>query len=421
MSTGRSSQTEACHAALNALRGGDAANMASWVNGHLFGHVLPFWERHAIDEHGGILTCLADDGTVESGDKWMWSQWRAVWVFSRIHRTIDPDPRWLGYARHIANFSLRHAWDGKHWALLVNQQGKVLRGNESIYVGAFAVYGLVELFKGTGDESYLQLARQTADAALKDLTLPYDRIPHFPYPIPAGGKPHGLPMVWSLKLAELGQVTGDQRYLDAARSMSDEVFNHFYRRDTDVCLEFVAQDGSQLGGPQGGVVVPGHVIENMWFQVHAAQILGGDDSRIREACRLVLRHLEIGWDRQHQGLFLAIDQNGGSTQGWKFADTKLWWPHTEALYAALLAWKLTGDARFLEWYERIWSFCLENFVEWDLGEWRQRLTRELAPLKETVVLPVKDPFHLPRSLILQLEQLRPELPGKVSSKTNGRP
>ncbi len=400
-------QKESCREALRTLRAGGTVEMTAWLRRHLFEQVLPFWERHAMDDHGGIATCIADDGAIQSGDKWIWSQWRAVWVFARIYRTIDPDPRWLGYARQIAEFAIRHAWNGRHWALLLDREGKVLRGYESIYVDGFAVYGLVELFKGTGDERYLQLARQTADSALEILALPYERIPHFPYPIPAGGKPQGLPMVWSLKLAELGQVTGDPKYLDAARRMADEVFGHFYRRDLDVCLEFVGQDGGLLSGPEGDVVVPGHVIENMWFQIHAAQILDADDSRVPQACAIMLRHLELGWDRRHQGLFLAVNQQGGATDGWKFADTKLWWPHTESLYAALLAWKLSGDARFLEWYERMWAFCLDHFVEWNLGEWRQRLTRELAPLNQTIVLPVKDPFHLPRSLILQLELLHP--------------
>ncbi|MES2694576.1 MAG: AGE family epimerase/isomerase [Verrucomicrobiota bacterium] len=398
-------QKEACRAALRTLRTGDATKMTAWLRRHLFDHVLPFWERYAMDECGGIATCIADDGTIQSGDKWMWSQWRAVWVFSRVYRTLDPDPRWLRHALHIAEFATRHAWDGTHWALLVNREGKVLRGHESIYVHAFAVYGLVELFKASGNEEHLRLARQTADSALKVLALPYEQIPHFPYPIPAGGKPQGLPMVWSFTLAELGEVTGDERYLRAARAMSAEIFEQFYRRDLDVGLEFVAQDGSLLAGPEGRVVVPGHVIENMWFQIHVSQILDTSAPRVPQACALVLRHLELGWDRVHQGLLLAVDPQGGLSDGWKFPDTKLWWPHTESLYATLLAWKETGDGRFFDWYERLWAFCLDNYVEWSHGEWRQKLNRDLSVLTGTVVLPVKDPFHLPRSLILQIELL----------------
>ena len=153
------------------------------------------------------------------------------------------------------------------------------------------------------------------------------------------------------------------------------------------------------------MVVPGHVIENMWFQIHVSQMLDAGAPRVPQACAMVLRHLELGWDRAHQGLLLAVDPQGGLSGGWKFPDTKLWWPHTESLYATLLAWKETGDARFLDWYERLWAFCLDNYVEWRHGEWRQKLNRDLSALTDTVVLPVKDPFHLPRSLILQIELL----------------
>ena len=44
-------------------------------------------------------------------------------------------------------------------------------------------------------------------------------------------------------------------------------------------------------------------------------------------------------------------------------------------------------------------------MDWQNGEWRQKLNRDLTPMTTVVALPVKDPFHLPRSLILQIELL----------------
>jgi N-acylglucosamine 2-epimerase len=44
-------------------------------------------------------------------------------------------------------------------------------------------------------------------------------------------------------------------------------------------------------------------------------------------------------------------------------------------------------------------------VDWQHGEWRQKLQRDFTPMTGVVALPVKDPFHLPRSLILQIERL----------------
>lgn len=399
--------TRTLKTALAAGRAGDAAALAGWIRGHLFQHVLPFWEQHAFDPAGGLLTCIADDGTVQSTDKWLWSQWRAVWIYARVHYSLDRDPQWLAHARDLAEFCLRHGWieAEQGWALLLAQDGSVLKGNESIYTDGFAVYALAELFRATGETRYRDWAVKTVEAALVKLAQPHDRLPHFPYPIPEGAKAHGVPMFWSFKLAELGEILGDEGYLGLARTFSGEVFRDFYRADSDRIVEFVRADGSEFTPPQGTVTVPGHAIEDMWFQWHVFAATGGKDAPRALALRLIRRHLELGWDGEYGGLFLAVDRDGRDEVGWKFADTKLWWPHTETLYALLLAWHETGDAWFFDWYERIWALCLERYVDWTHGEWRQKLNRDLTPMTGVVALPVKDPFHLPRALILQIELL----------------
>jgi N-acylglucosamine 2-epimerase len=405
------SSTFQCTRALAQLRTGDTSSLATWLHAHLFDHVLPFWSNGRFDERGGLLTCLNERGVLESTDKWLWSQWRAVWVYSRIYNRLDPDPHWLRLARHIADFCLRHGWqeDTKNWALLLSRDGRILRGNESTYVDVFALQGLTELYLATGDATLREHARRTADAALDRLRGPYDRLPHFPYPLPPGAKAHGIPMMWSYVLADLGAALKDERYLREAARLSAEIFRDHYRPARDTFLEFVRVDGTDFPSPQGTAIVPGHVIEDMWFHVHthahlrAAGLPARDDA---EFFHQILRHLELGWDPEHGGLSLAIDADGRSPVGWGFADTKLWWPHTEALYAALLGWQRTGNPAFHAWYERLWTVCLQHFVDWENGEWRQRLDRTFRPITEVVALPVKDPFHLPRSLILQLELLR---------------
>lgn len=407
MSTDRAASTRELESALGALRAGDRAPLATWLRGHLFGHVLPFWERHAFDPRGGLCTCIADDGRIQSGDKWLWSQWRAVWVFARIYNTLDRNPLWLERARALAAFCLAHGWLEREqgWALLLDADGKVLRGYESVYVDGFAVYGLTELYRATGDADIRRWAVRTADAALARLAQPYDTLPHFPYPIPPGAQPHGIPMIWALKFAELGALLGEEKYLQTARRCADQVFGEHYDAAADCILEFTRLGGGRFPGPVGKVVVPGHVIENMWFQLDVLARAGGDPARAALAHRLTLRHLDLGWDRTHGGLRLGVNHDGSEPVAWNFADTKLWWPHTEILIATLRGWRETGQPEFFDWYARTWRLCLERYVDWEHGEWRQKLNRDLTPMTGVVALPVKDPFHLPRSLILQIEQL----------------
>src|ERR1019366_9547301 len=136
------------------------------------------------------------------------------------------------------------------------------------------------------------------------------------------------------------------------------------------------------------------------FQIHIARDRG-DSARIREACRLIRRHIVIGWDRDPQfggGILLAVDALGGSEVGWKFPDLKLWWPHTEALYGLLLAYEESREPWCLEWYDAVHDYSFRHYPVSQWGEWRQKLKRDATEMLETVALPVKDPFHLPRAL-----------------------
>jgi len=289
--------------------------------------------------------------------------------------------------------------------LRLSGDGEVLNGCESISTDAFAIYGLTEFAKATGDDGPAALARKTADSILKRLrSLRGDQIPHWPYPIPPGMKMHGVAMIFSLSLWELGQFLDEQNYRDAAVAMSDEVFEHFYRPDRNVILERIGLDNSERLPPEGTAVVPGHVIEGMWFQIHIARDRG-DTRRVDKAVELIRRHMELGWDKEFGGLLLAVDADGRDEVGWKFADAKLWWPHTEALYALLLAYEQTHADWCLKWYRRVHEYSFSHFPVPEHGEWRQKLRRNGTPLTETVALPVKDPFHLPRALIYCVDVL----------------
>lgn len=384
----------------------DLAALRDFLHDHLLRGVMPFWLRHALDEAGGINTCIRDDGTLISRDKWLWSQWRAVWVFGRLYNQIQPDRQWLAIAEQIYRFAARYGWDDAFggWRLCVAHDGRALKGCESIYVDAFAMYGLAELIRATGAAEAVALARRTADRVLERLQAPHDQIPHYPYPVPPGARVHGIPMMFSFCLWELGQALAEPRYRDAAAALSDDVFAHFYRPARNLILERITVDNGEYPPPLGTAVIPGHTIEDMWFQMHIARDRG-DRPRMDLACRLIRRNLELGWDETYGGLLLAVDADGRKEVGWPFADTKLWWPQVEALYATLLAYEHTGDRQFLDWYARIHDYCFSHYPVAGHLEWTQKLDRQGNPITATVALPVKDPFHLPRALMCCLEVL----------------
>ncbi len=78
-----------------------------WLEG-----IVPFWARHGLDgAQGGVLTCLAEDGTPVSTDKHIWSQARWVWTCSALYNRIEQRPEFLAWARSTIDFLLRHGRD----------------------------------------------------------------------------------------------------------------------------------------------------------------------------------------------------------------------------------------------------------------------------------------------------------------------
>jgi N-acylglucosamine 2-epimerase len=365
----------------------------------LLDRTIPFWLKYGVDwnaERGGICTCIADDGRVLSDDKYMWSQLRAIWTFSALCNKIERRKEWLDVAEHIFAFVKKYGRDEQgQWVFLVSKDGKPLQGATSIYADGFAIYGLTELAKATGNQEAIQLARETYANVQRRLARP-GSYGTAPLPIPAGAKAHGISMIFSLVFTELGYYLNDSDIINAGLDHANQVMTVFRRPEHKRLYEFAKLDHSLMDTPPGRTVNPGHAIESMWFMIHIYQ-RQNDQARIRQAIEAIKWHIELGWDEEYGGILLARDAAGSFWENkW---DTKIWWPHTEALYGLLLAYSISKEDWCLEWFKRVHDYAFAHFPVPQYGEWIQNLDRRGNKLNATVALPVKDPFHLSRALI----------------------
>ncbi|NCF66063.1 MAG: hypothetical protein GWP61_08810 [Chloroflexi bacterium] len=381
----------------------------------LLQRTAPFWLERAVDwQHGGINSCISDEGQVLSRDKYMWSQLRAIWTFSALYNRIEARSEWLDVARHIFNFAKRYGRDQEgRWVFAVDEHGNVLQGATSIYADGFAIYGLTELARATGDQQAVDLALESYENVQRRLARPgsYETAP---YPLPEGVKAHGVSMIFSLVFHELGLLLEDESILAAGLHHAEEVMTAFLRREQRLLYEYVYLDNRLIDSPQGRAIVPGHAIESMWFMIHIYQHWG-NKLRIEEAIRAIKWHIVYGWDEQYGGMLLSRDATG-EAPWWSFADAKLWWPHTEVLYALLLAYELSNEAWALDWFEKVHNYAFSHYPVAQFGEWTQKLDRQGQKFTQPVALPVKDPFHLPRALIFCIEVLK-RLSGEWPAET----
>lgn len=380
------------------------ANLQGQYRSLLLDGIVPFWFRNGIDwEHGGVLSCMEENGSPLSRDKFMWSQARSVWTFAALYNRVERRPEFLEAARNSVRFLLKCGRDPNgDWVYHTDREGRVIEGAVSIYTDCFVVYGLSEYCRAVYDPALLSLAQSTyrrireriATAGFSDTA---------PYNLPPNRRAHGIPMIMTEVTNELAMTTGDSSLDFVAEGYARQVMDHFVRPERKLLVEFLSENFDELPPNEGTFVMPGHAIESMWFVLHLAR-RRNDAMLIRRAAEVIRWHLEAGWDPDYGGLFLGIDADGREPF-LPHAEKKIWWPHTEALYALLLVHRLTGAAWSLEWYNEVHNWAFSHFSMPEVGEWRQRLDRSGKPVTEVIALPVKDPFHLPRACILILQLL----------------
>ncbi len=363
----------------------------------LLRNILPFWIANSRDEeNGGYFTCLNRDGTVFDRDKFMWLQGRQVWCFSFMYNQVEKREDWLNMALHGATFMERFGRDaGGNWYFSLTADGRPLVQPHNIFSDCFATMAFASLYKAKPDERYRQIAVDTFENILKrqhNWKGQYNKT----YPGTRPLKNFTLPMILCNLSLELEHIIGTERVNQFIPTVINEVMNVFYQPDTGLILENVYEDGSFCDSFEGRILNPGHAIEAMWFIMDLGKRLK-DEVLINKAKDIMLNTLAHGWDKEYGGIFYFLDVKGAPPQQLEW-DQKLWWVHVEALVALAKAYKLTGDDRCRDWFEKLHDYTWNHFRDEEHGEWFGYLNR-----RGEVLLPLKGGkwkgcFHIPRAL-----------------------
>lgn len=388
--------------------------------------VLPFWLERSIDhEHGGLLTCFDNSGRQLVGtDKYSWAQGRSVWMFAaaaELARAGDLDleaDELIEHAVDVARFVTDHMVRGDgSCVFLTTREGRPSdSGGDSIYADCFVAMGLFRLAEATADRRWFDIASPILSqaAAKVDAGNP----PTAPYPIPPGFASFGPRMIiLATRLAETraARVIEPRRQQSTAALADATAALLAFRQPNGTFLDLRPLSESDADTLLARHRTPGHALEGIWMALEACAELGDRQhtEELVESARVIL---DGGLDPVHGGVFRYMDRDGGAPQGRLIGgpyealiqrtwSTKLWWVHSEAVYAAALCAHEGSDRRLAESAAELWEYSLRVFsTHRRAGEWVQIHGRDGSVLNEVVALPVKDPYHVARDL-MQLIQL----------------
>jgi len=183
-------------------------------------------------------------------------------------------------------------------------------------------------------------------------------------------------------------ATGDTRFLHRAETLAHNItvrqsalygnmmWEH-YKADWSVDPDYNRHDSSNIFRPWG--YQPGHLTE--WAKLllimerHADHLQGDAGWLLPRARELFDAALSSAWDGEHGGIYYGFAPDGSICDAHKY-----FWVQAESLAAAALLGARSGDSRYWDWYERIWAYSWEHFVDHQHGAW----FRILGPANETL-------------------------------------
>lgn len=342
-------------------------------------NILRFWLDKMVDqEHGGFygridghehLHADAEKGAILNA--------RILWAFSAAYRVLG-DKTYLEAASRAKHYIIDHFIDpeygGVYWSLDCN--GKPLDTKKQFYAIGFAIYGMSEYARATGDAEALKVAidlyrcieehaldheyngyieamtrdwQPIADMRLSELDANYPKSQNTHLHII---EPYtNLYRVW--KSDELKASLHNLIDIFTDRILNPETHH------LDLFFDMDWKRGA------GALESYGHDIECSWLIHEAALVLGDAEvlKKVEPIVEMVAKASEKGLTADGSMVHEANLDTG-------YVDSDLhWWVQAEAVVGFFNIYQYFGDESALQKAQHCWTYIKENLIDNENGEW----------------------------------------------------
>ncbi len=145
-----------------------------------------------------------------------------------------------------------------------------------------------------------------------------------------------------------------------ADKLNGQIWEHYHR---DWSLDFDYARGEKENNIRPWGVQTGHQTE--WAKL--LLILSRHSERdwyLPRAEALFKTAVEKGWDSRFGGLIYGYGPDGGI-----YDTDKYFWVQAESIAAAALLAKRSGHDYYWQWYDRLWGYAWDHFVDHEYGAW----------------------------------------------------
>ena len=338
-------------------------------------NILPFWMDRMTDPAGGFRGRIDGHGNpVNGAEKGAILNSRILWTFSAAARMLGRkeylETAAMAYSQ-IKDLFTDREYGGVFWSL--DPDGTPRDTKKQFYAIAFAIYGLSEYYRVTGEEEALELAKSF-----------YRCIEEHSFDASHNGYSEACGRDWSpigdVRLSDKDQNDSKtmnthlhilEGYTNLYRVWKDEGLRDRLKNLIVIFTRRIMQDDGHLGlffgddwEPHSTMVSYGHDIEASWLLREAAEVLGDPlvMEEVNSASSKTAEASMEGWSPEG-GMVYEYDPASGHRD-----DDRHWWVQAETVVGCVDRFGLTGDRIWLERAGMEWKFIRENLISPD-GEW----------------------------------------------------
>jgi mannose/cellobiose epimerase-like protein (N-acyl-D-glucosamine 2-epimerase family) len=194
-------------------------------------------------------------------------------------------------------------------------------------------------------------------------------------------------------------ATGEARYLDRALALADAITRRqaalaggliweHYKPDWTPDWDYNREEKSNIFRPWG--FQTGHLTEwaKLLLQLERRIGAGAPAWLLETARHLFDAAMQRGWDHANGGLVYGFAPDGSVCDGDKY-----FWVQAESLAAAAWLAVRSGEDKYWQWYDRIWAYAWQHFVDHQHGAWFRQLTPSNGKIDDNKSPAGKTDYH----------------------------
>ncbi|MEM1167885.1 MAG: AGE family epimerase/isomerase [Cyanobacteria bacterium P01_H01_bin.35] len=390
----------------------------------LLKNIIPFWYPQIIDlENGGYQLNHNCEGKFKGKtNKYLVTQARTLWFFSRLVNSRYVTNEYLKAAQHGYKFLSEQMWDqeygGFYWE--VYPSGKTVNiPDKDMYGQAFGLYALSEYAIASGDQSAITLANKL-----------FQLWEEYAYDSEYGGYREIFQQDWSSvssaekikmkglpRLAPTNKLMNTHLHLMEALTLYCKVTNNsiakqrlleliiiqsntVLRKTIGACTDQYQPNWTYLSGINFDYISYGHDLENIWLLMDAGKIAGLSVNLFLDLYKTLFNYaLKYGYDLQKGGFY-----DSGFYHRFAHKRAKTWWVQAESLVAALRMYKITKDKIYYNCFAETLDWIYTYQVDWQQGEWHFKILPNGKKIGDKAGA-WKSPYHNARSMLECLDTL----------------